>query len=70
MSVLFRMDIALNRSHTPLLDLDTLVASPQQQGKGYGTQLVSAILEEAREQLLDVALCAPAGEQFFLTYET
>ncbi|GHJ83799.1 hypothetical protein NliqN6_0201 [Naganishia liquefaciens] len=45
--------------------LDSLAVSPAHQGKGYGSQLMSAVLEEAAKQRLNVALCAPAGKNEF-----
>lgn len=65
MSALFRMDIALKRSHPRLSDLDSLAVPPQLTGKGYGTSTCPQSSKRQKQQRLNVAFCAPAAELFF-----
>lgn len=45
-----------------ILDLDSLAVHPAFQGRGFGSLLMSAVIEEARKEDLNIALCATEGK--------
>jgi GNAT superfamily N-acetyltransferase len=43
-------------------DFDSLAVAPTFQGKGYGSKLMSAVLHDAKQRHLNVALCSTSGK--------
>lgn len=62
------MPMAIGRTKlmhkTPTSDIDSLAIHPAFQGLGYGSRLMSSIIAKAKEEGLNIALCASAGEIF------